>query len=192
MKTLTLFAPSTLTLSLVCTNVSAIDGTLTINGSIVDETCTLELNTLGASGVKDLSARLMTVPKSQIYTSMGVTFLLTDTAGTPVCDVAKTKAFKGIHLSPNVAADLDTRDTTLLVSNAAAEVYSENPVFIQILTDKNKKVDFSAPWGIQAKSAINSNFDAATVYYTMQYFSKKGAVDAQNVTTLVNYTLHYN
>lgn len=192
MKRLTLFAASGLTLSCVCSSVFAVDGTLTINGSIVDETCTLQLNMLSASDVKALSARLKSAPNSQIYTSLGVTFLLTDTVGTPVCDVAKTKAFRGIHLSPNVTADLDTRDTTLLVSNTAAEFSEKNPVFIQVLTDKNKQVDFSAPWETQAKSAINSNFDAAKVYYTMQYFSNKGAIDAQSVTTLINYTLHYN
>lgn len=192
MKRLILFAQNVLTLSLVCSNLFAEDGTLTINGSIVDETCTLQLNMLSASDVKALSARLKTAPNSQIYSSMGVTFLLTDTTGTAVCDVAKTKAFKGIHLSPNVAVDLDTRDTTLLVSNTLAETSTKSPVFIQVLTDKNKKVDFSAPWETQAKSVIDSNFDAAKVYYTMQYFSNKGAIDAQSVTTLINYTLHYN
>jgi major type 1 subunit fimbrin (pilin) len=122
---------------------------------------------------------------------MGITFLLTDTVGSAVCDVATTKAFKGIHLSPNVAAELDAMDKTLLVNNTK-DTSRKTPVFLQVLTDKNSKVDFSAPWGTQAKSSVNSNLDIATVYYTMLYFSKTGVVDTQKLTTLINYTLHYN
>lgn len=191
MKKLTLPALSVQALSLICTSVFAIDGTLTINGSIVDETCTLELDTLGKNGTRDL-IRLKTLPQSQIYTSsMGITFLLTDTVGSAVCDVATTKAFKGIHLSPNVAAELDAMDKTLLVNNTI-DASRKTPVFLQVLTDKNSKVDFSAPWGTQAKSSINSKFDIATVYYTILYFSKTGLVDTQKLTTLINYNLHYN
>jgi len=191
MKMLTLSALIAQASSLICTSVYAVDGTIKISGSIVDETCTLELGTLGKNGARDLSVRLKTLLPSQIYTSTGITFFLTDTAGSPVCDVATKKAFKGVHLSPNVAVDLDAMDKTLLV-NKSLDASATSPVFLKVLTDQNNKVDFSAPWATQAKSTVKSNFDAATLYYTMQYFSKKGAVDTQKLTTLVNYTLHYN
>ena len=190
MKKLTLPALSAQALSLICTSVFAVDGTLTIGGSIVDETCTLELDTLGKNGTRDF-VRLKTLPQNQRYTSTGITFFLTDTTGSPVCDVATTKAFKGVHLSPNVAVELDAMDKTLLV-NKVIDASANQPVFLQVLTDKNNKVDFSAPWATQAKSTVNSNFDAASVYYTMLYFSKIGVLDRQKLATLINYTLHYN
>ena len=200
MQKLTLATLSTLALTLACTQFFAVDGTITVNGVITDQTCTLQGDGGYATGSKDIVFPLGTVPKSWFTPTLpvpmryGFTLQLTNAAGTAHCDVATSKAFQGIHLSTISPDDLDETDKTLLVNKAkgAGGASAKNPVFIQVLTDKNKQVDFSAPWETQAKSAINSNFDAAKVYYTMQYFSNKGAIDAQSVTTLINYTLHYN
>jgi len=57
----------------------------------------------------------------------------------------------------------------------------------------SKPVDFSAAWGTQEKSLVRIRADGETyVYYIVAVASKTGIVDAQNFTTKINYTLHYN
>ncbi len=197
MKKLTLPTLSTLLLTLVCTNVFAVDGTITVNGLVTDGTCTLQAGSGGVSGVKDLTVNMPTIPKSRftpLYpTSVGIKFSmqLTNATGNDACDAATTNAFKGIHLSAILPTDLDETYQSLLVNKAMGEggASAKNPIFIGISTEDFEYVDFSEPWGDQSKSLVSS--DGRVTYYVV-LISKTGIVDAQNVTATVNYTLHYN
>ncbi|MCF0263606.1 hypothetical protein KW868_03880 [Acinetobacter guillouiae] len=201
MKKLTLSALSAVTLSLACTSVFAVDGTITINGVVTDETCTLTGTGPGATGSKNLTLTLDTVPKStftatnKVAAKKSFNLELKNAAGTGGCDAATNKALKGLYLSAIAAADLDTADKTLLV-NKAANASTANPAFIQLLTDTDVVVDLAAPWGTQAKSAVAGlaadGTGIATMLYKAQYASVSGTVDAQNVSAVVNYTLQYN
>ena len=202
MKKLTLSALSAVTLSLACTSVFAIDGTITINGVVTDETCTLTGDGPGASGLKNLTLTLDTVPKSTFTAPNSVaanktfTLQLKNAAGTEGCGAATNKALKGLYLNTaNPADNLDTANKTLLVNKAAGAVAAE-PAFIQILTEGGVAVDLAASATDQAKSPV-TGLDAngagiATMKYQAQYFSKTGTVAAQNVSAVVNYTLQYN
>ncbi|MNC60199.1 hypothetical protein D3C75_1100600 [compost metagenome] len=109
--------------------------------------------------------------------------------------MATSKALKGIHLSTISPDDLDITDKTLLVNKAkgAGGASAKNPVFIQMQTENSRPVDFSAAWGTQEKSLVRIRADGETyVYYIVAVASKTGIVDAQNFTTTINYTLHYN
>ncbi|MEQ1320459.1 MULTISPECIES: fimbrial protein [Acinetobacter] len=197
MKKLTLATLSTLALTLASTNVFAVDGTLTVNGVITDQTCTLraEENSI-LSGLKDLTVSLPTLPKSTFTPSnrepfiMGFNIYLRDATGSDFCDIATRRAFRGIHLSAISPDHLDTTDKTLLVNTSGASV--ANPVFIQFYTVDSVPVDFSASWADQAKSTVQHLSNHTFVYYRVQYASKTGIVDAQNVNAKINYTLHYN
>ncbi|MFW1744731.1 fimbrial protein [Acinetobacter guillouiae] len=201
MKKLTLSALSAVTLSLACTSVFAVDGTITINGVVTDETCTLTGTGPGAAGSKNLTLTLDTVPKStftaanKVAAKKSFSLELKNANGTAGCDAATNKALKGLYLSAIAAADLDAADKTLLV-NKAAGASAANPAFIQLLTDTDVVVDLAAPWGTQAKSAITGvaadGTGIATMLYKAQYASVSGTVDAQNVSAVVNYTLQYN
>jgi major type 1 subunit fimbrin (pilin) len=195
MNKLTLPTFSTLLLTLACTNVFAVDGTIRVNGVITDGTCILQ-GSSGVSGNKDLTVTLPTVPKSK-FNTMSVYFMmeLRNADGTGVCDAATSYALKGIHLSAISPTDLDVDDKTLLV-NKAADVSIKNPIFIQIETDTGvgsaRQVDFSAPWGTQAKSIVFHFGLRTAVTYYINYAAKNWIVDAQTVQAKINYTLHYN
>ncbi|UOH17280.1 fimbrial protein [Acinetobacter sp. NyZ410] len=201
MKELILPTLSTLALSLTCSSVFAVDGTITVNGVITDQTCTLQGDGGYATGSKDIVLPLGIVPKSWFTPTLpvpmryGFTLQLTNAAGTGHCDVATSKAFKGIHLSTISPDDLDTEDKTLLVNQAtgAGGVSKAHPIFLKMLTENSRPVDFSAAWGTQEKSLVRISADGETfVHYIVAVASKTGIVDAQNFTAKINYTLHYN
>jgi len=202
MQKLTLATLSTLAFTLACTNVFALDGTITVNGVVTDQTCTLKTYGSGhTSGLKNLTLTLPTLPKSSFTPSSLRSMLyvfgleLTNATGTDNCDAATAQAFKGIHFSvTSPATNLDATDKTLLV-NKATDASITNPVFIQFLAGvgtSSSPVDFSALWGAQAKGQVETNGVLSHVYYAVRYVSKTGIVDAQTVQATVNYTLHYN
>ena len=205
MKKLTLATLSTLALTLPCTSVFALDGTITVNGVVTDQTCTLQsydINGGITSGLKNLTLTLPTLPKSSFTPSSlrstlyYFTLALINATGTRSCDAATVKAFKGIHFSvTSPATNLDAMDKTLLV-NQATDASITNPVFIQFLNGNRPgslPVDFSALWGAQAKGqVVSTGILLPHVYYAVRYVSKTGIVDAQTVQATVNYTLHYN
>ena len=200
MKKLTLPTLSTLILTLVCTNVFAVDGTITVNGVITDQTCTLQGDGGYAIGSKDIVFPLGIVPKSWFTPTLpvpmryGFTLQLTNAAGTAHCDVATSKAFQGIHLSTISPDDLDETDKTLLVNKASGvgSASSKNPVFIRLFTSDRQVINFSASWGDQATSEVLRVGRHVAVIYYVRYASKTGIVDAQNVNAKINYTIHYN
>ncbi len=183
MQKLTLATLSTLALSLSCTGVFAVDGTIKVNGVITDGTCTLQGLYNSSSGLQDITVRLPSVPKSTVKPTyplsdaIAFTMRVANADGTDFCDAATSKAFKGIHLSAILPADLDDTDKTLLI-NKATGASKTHPVFIQIHTSSNIVVDLSAPWGTQAKSPVNPTGSATTVAITYRayYFSKTGIV----------------
>ncbi|MDO6644619.1 fimbrial protein [Acinetobacter guillouiae] len=196
MKKLTLATLSTLAFTLACTNVFAVNGTITVNGVVTDQTCTLRGDDGMANGLKNLTVSLPTLPKStftplnRVPFFMGFNLHLRDATGTDFCEAATRRAFRGIHLSAISPAHLDAEDKTLLVNTSGASV--ANPVFIQFYTVDSVPVDFSASWADQAKSTVQHLSNHTFVYYRVQYASKTGIVDAQNVNAKINYTLMYN
>lgn len=200
MKKLTLSALSILSLSLACSSAFAVDGTITVNGVVTDETCTLTGGGSGAAGSTNIVLTLNTVPKStftaanSIASTKDFRLELKNAAGTGGCDAATNASLKGLFLTA-AAADLDATDKTLLV-NQDAGASATNPAFIQILTDAGTVVNLNDTWGTQAKSAVTGlaadGSGIATMLYKAQYFSKSGTVDAQNVKATLNYTLQYN
>jgi len=204
MQKLTLATLSTLAFTLASTSVFALDGTITVNGAVTDGTCTLKVYpSVGSavSGFKDITVRLIPVPKSrftpnQLVWNEHFYLHLENATATGPCDAATTQAFKGIHLSvTSPATDLDDSDKTLLVNKAtgAGGASSINPVFLRMFSS-NGIVDFSAPWGTQLRSDVYRDTvnNLTYLHYSVGKFSKTGIVDAQNYTVTVNYTMHYN
>ena len=92
MKKLTLATLSTLALTLPFTSVFALDGTITVNGVVIDGTCTLRGEDSMVSGLKDLTVSLPTLPKStftplnRVPFFMGFNLSLRDATGTDFCE----------------------------------------------------------------------------------------------------------
>ena len=202
MKKLSLATLSTLAFTLSCTSVFALDGTITVNGAVTDQTCILQ-GDIGSTGaaLKDMILNLPTIPKSRFtpsnpsggeYIQFGMR--LSDATGMGQCDEATTQAFKGIHLSAISPDHLDATDKTLLVNKATGTggASSKNPVFIRLFTSDRQVINFSASWGDQATSEVLRVGRHVAVIYYVRYASKTGIVDAQNVNAKINYTIHYN
>lgn len=199
MKKITSHVLGALTITLACASVFAVDGAITINGAITDQTCILGAYLGTGTGIKDITIPLSPVSKSNFTpnnTTQGVknVFLSLLNPSGAACDVAINKVFRGAHLSPISPDDLDATDKTLLVNKAvgAGGASAINPVFIRMFTEHGNAVDFSAPWGTQARGLVYGHDFHRYLAYRAGYVSKTGIVDAQNVTATINYTLHYN
>ena len=202
MKKLSLATLSTLAFTLASTNVFALDGTITVNGVVTDQTCTILASSYGgdyATGLKDITVDMGAWPKSwftptnQSSWELIINLYIKNADGTANCDAATIGALKGIHLSAiSPTTDLDDTDKTLLV-NRADSASSANPIFIRFKTMNYEPVDFSALWGDQVKSGkVFAAGGAMYLAYYVAFVSKTGIVDAQNVNAKINYTLHYN
>ncbi|UOH17290.1 type 1 fimbrial protein [Acinetobacter sp. NyZ410] len=202
MQKLSLATLSTLAFTLASTNVFAVDGTITVNGVVTDQTCTLQASGNGseyATGLKDITVDMGAWPKSWFTPTNQsswwfiINLYIKNADGTANCDAATIGALKGIHLSAISPDHLDTADKTLLV-NQASGASSTNPIFIRFRTMAYEHVDFSEPWGRQAKSGrvFMVGTDAMYLEYYVAFVSKTGVVDAQNVNAKINYTIHYN
>ncbi|MCT9979081.1 type 1 fimbrial protein [Acinetobacter sp. I-MWF] len=197
MKKLSLSILSALALSLAYSNVFAVDGTITVNGVVTDQTCTLR-GGYQASGVQDITVNLPAVPKSTFRLShpmsdtIEFTVVLANADGTGSCDAATTNAFKGLHLSTISPTDLHPRYKTLLVNKATGGASVANPIFIQIVNYHGFPIDFSAAWGTQAPGKVHELGGFTYIRYLTRYYAVDGVADAQNVQATVNYTMHYN
>lgn len=173
----------------------ATDGKITITGKVVDGTCTLA-GAEGATGFADnIAVALKTVQSTDFSENKAgtkeFTLKLTDGTGQNSCGLVTNKAFKGIHITTASSDDHLSDNPTALI-NKATNAINDNPVYIQLLTDKDKLIDFTTGWGDQAKSTIIDPDDQPKLKYKAQYFKTAGDVAAQDVSAVVNYTLQYN
>lgn len=176
-------------------NTHAEDGTITITGKVVDGTCTLA-GAEGATGSADnIAVALKTVQSTDFSGNKAgtkeFTLKLTDGTGQNSCGLVTNEAFKGIHITTASANDYFSKNSTALI-NKATNASIDKPVYIQLLTDKDALIDFTAGWGVQAKSAIIDPDSQPKLKYKAQYFTIDGDVAAQDVEAVVNYTLQYN
>ena len=169
----------------------AADGVITINGKVINGTCTLT-GSAGATGTANNVAVQLDTVRNTAFTAANSTtgtkdFTLTVTDGTGVgsCDALTIGAIKNITLSGTAGTNYDSTNTSWLI-NTDTSAPTTKDVFVQILNvDGTTPIDFSSTRQLSAPTAGAYALKA-------QYISNKASPDPQTVKTSINYTLEYN
>ena len=167
------------------------DGVITINGKVINGTCTLT-GSAGATGTANNVAVQLDTVRNTAFTAANSTtgtkdFTLTVTDGTGVgsCDALTIGAIKNITLSGTAGTNYDSTNKSWLI-NTDTSAPTTKDVFVQILNvDGTTPIDFSLTRQLSAST---------TGAYALKarYISNKASPAPQTVKTSINYTLEYN
>lgn len=181
---------STLGVIGVTNSTFAADGIITINGKVINGTCTLT-GSSGASGsANNVAVQLDTVRNTAFgaanATAGEKSFILTVTDGSGgTCDALTVGAVKNITLSGSAGTNYDSTNTSWLI-NTDTSAPTTKDVFVQIInTDGTNPVDFSLTKQLGVPSSSAYALKA-------RYISNKASPASQTVKTSINYTLEYN
>lgn len=178
-----------LVLSASATNVFAADGTITINGRVLDSTCTLTSDGGSTQGTKNVVVTLPAVKTSE-FTALASTagktnfqLKIVDSSG---AECTSLSGINGVLISAGTDKYLSTNSTALinqkqLDTGVGAD---KKPIHLQIL-NLDKAIDFKNPETVKHDKGI---IKLASQYYQ----AVDGAIGAQNVQAVVDYTLIYN
>ena len=166
----------------------AADGVITINGKVINGTCTLT-GSAGATGTANNVAVQLDTVRNTAFTAANSTtgtkdFTLTVTDGTGGrCDALTIGAIKNITLSGTAGTNYDSTNKSWLI-NTDTSAPTNKDVFVQILNvDGTTPIDFS----------LTRQLSAAGAYaLKARYISNKESPAPQTVKTSINYTLEYN
>lgn len=149
----------------------AADGTITIEGKVVDTTCSV------VAGGENKTVTLPNVAKSSLANN-------NDVAG-------KTQFTLSLNgcAGQNVAAYFEQNANVAANGNLTTGV---NNVQVQLLDKNNAAINISQPQSTQinAYETADATSGEATLTYYAQYFAT-GAAEAGTVNTTVNYTIAY-
>lgn len=199
MKKLTLAAGLLFSLGGISSAFGAADGTITFNGRVVDQTCTVST---GANG--DFAVKLPTVNKTQLASADAVAGLTRFNIELTNCKPATTGDTDGVraYFLPNSRyVDPDTHNLKNIATGSGTNAPAEH-VQIQLTHADTSKViavgenvdvqghenDPYNPW-----SDFKANAGAATAHltYHAQYVAVGGAAGAGAVESKVEYNIIY-
>lgn len=167
------------------------DGVITINGKVINGTCTLT-GSAGATGTANNVAVQLDTVRNTAFTAANSTtgtkdFTLTVTGETGVagsCDALTIGAIKNITLSGTADTNYDSTNKSWLINTDTSAPMTKD-VFVQILNVDGTPIDFSLTRQLSAPTAGAYALKA-------QYISNKASPASQTVKTSINYTLEYN
>nr|WP_241391609.1 fimbrial protein [Yersinia frederiksenii]ULG19946.1 fimbrial protein [Yersinia frederiksenii] len=159
----------------------AADGTITFNGKVTDQTCTI--STLGG---KDFTVTLPTVSSS----ALGA---VNATAGRTPFAINLSKCSKGqvaTYFEPGTTVDLKTgrlnnQTKTNAATNVQIQLLGSNSQFLPIQAETNNGAQTNSQWVTVANEG-----DSAELNYYAEYFATTAA-GAGDVTSHVQYTIIY-
>lgn len=199
MKKLTLAAGLLFSLGGISSAFGAADGTITFNGRVVDQTCTV--NT-GANG--DFTVKLPTVNKTQLASVGAVAGLTRFNIELTNCKPATTGGTDGVraYFLPNSRyVDPDTHNLKNIATGNGTNAPAEH-VQIQLThADTSKVIEVGENVDEQVKSIDNpwfnfvndtgANTAKAHLTYHAQYVAVGGAAGAGAVESKVEYNIIY-
>jgi major type 1 subunit fimbrin (pilin) len=155
----------------------AYDGTITFNGSLSAQTCTINGN---GTSAKNFTVGLPTI-------STGALKAANDTAGRTPFSVALTGC---TPTTGNVAVYFEPGNTDTSNGNLLVNAGGANNVEIQLLNNDATPIKAGFAKDSQNSQAVALNNGAATLSYFAQYFAT-GATTPGAANSQVNYTISY-
>ncbi|MGV5904905.1 F17A fimbrial adhesin [Escherichia coli] len=159
----------------------AYDGTITFNGKVVDQTCSV------TTGSKDLTVTLPTVSANSLDSSGKVVGLTPFTISLEGCNTVAATGAQNVnaYFEPNANTDYTTGNLTNTASSGASNVQ------IQLLNaDGVKVIKLGQAAAAQNVDTVAINDANVTLRYNAQYYAT-GVATAGDVTSTVNYTIAY-
>jgi major type 1 subunit fimbrin (pilin) len=161
--------------------VHATDGTITFNGKVTDQTCTIS-----TPGGKDFTVTLPTVSASTLSAQ-------SSTAGRTPFSINLTKCSKGqvaTYFEPGSTVDFNTgrlvnQAQTNAATNVQIQLLGKNNQYIPILAAGANGAQNNSQW-----VAVTNDGDSADLNYYAEYYATN-AVGAGDVTSSVQYTIIY-
>ena len=156
----------------------AVDGTITINGTVANNTCTVTVN--GTS--KDLTITLLPIAKTALAT-----------ANSFAAPQSFSLNIAGCGTTPTTTPFFEptSSGTTTITNNRLANTGSASGVEIQILNSSGVQVDLSKAFGSQNVSGVAVVSGTATHNFVARYYSTTGSVTPGTVAAQLAYTIIY-
>lgn len=158
----------------------ATDGTITFNGQISSNTCSIASTSVGGSGTASFTVTLPTVAAGALGTSAGTS------AGTTPFSINLT----GCTGTGNVSAYFEPGST--ITAAGRLKVTGATGVDLQLLNSGQTAINLSTQAGTTSASIATGSAD---LKYFVQYYNNGtgtgGKVTAGAVASTVNYTIQY-
>ncbi|CAD6555488.1 F17A fimbrial adhesin [Escherichia coli] len=160
----------------------AYDGTITFNGKVVDQTCSV------TTGSKNLTVTLPTVSSNSLTSNGEVAGLTPFTISLEGCTSPASAGAENVkaYFEPNATTDYDSHNL-----NIASGSGNATNVQIQLLNaDGTTPILLGTDSAGQAVTPVAINGTNVTLRYNAQYYAT-GQATAGNVSATVNYTIAY-
>ncbi|TCM60461.1 type 1 fimbria pilin [Acinetobacter calcoaceticus] len=174
------------------TTAFAADGTITINGKVLDSTCALTPDGGPAQGNKNNITVTLPTVKAGDFSAVGdvegkTDFQLKITNGADGQACGSLSGIQGVLISAANGKYLASNSTALINQKAFDEGSAgQTPIHVQILSGANNDpIKFDSSVAVPHKDGV--------IKLASQYLQAvDGPIAAQNVTAVVDYTLVYN
>jgi len=160
---------------------AAVDGTVTINGKVLAQTCTVEGKTYQANGSLSTAAN-KTVPLPNVLAP--ALNAAGSTAGRTGFTIAVAGCDAGLSSVTTTFSGTGIDTTTGALTNTAAT----NGVQVQLLDSSQNPITLTSSYNMPAVALVSGG---ATLQYYAQYYAKNGNATAGTVTSSVAFTLSY-
>lgn len=154
---------------------AAVDGTITINGQVIAQTCKVDNNGIGAQDSVTVHLPSVLAPALSAPGSV---------AGTTPFSIAISGCDSALQTVQTSFSGVNIDSTTGALLNTA----SSNGVEVRLLDDGANPIALSNNY---TAPAVSLHGGGATLQYAAQYYAKQGNVTAGQVSTSVAFTLSY-
>ncbi|MFC4525845.1 type 1 fimbrial protein [Dyella halodurans] len=160
---------------------SAVDGTITINGKVLAQTCTVDGKGYSANGT-------ITSPDNQTVTLPNVLAPVLNAAGSTAGTTGFTIVIAGCDASLSKVTTTFSGAGIDAANNALTNSAGSNGVEVQLLDSTSTVIPLVNNY---AMAPVTLSGGGATLQYYARYYAKNGNATAGTVTSAVSFTMAY-